>query len=115
MGKGKRYNGSEQKLNIKKVIAVIITLLVVVMFIAILVKLMNSDEVSTEKKPALAYYTVYDNGKWGVINSSGEAVIQPSYDEMIIIPNKERDVFIITYNVDYTNNTYESKAVDSIA
>ena len=34
MGKGKRYNGSEQKLNIKKVIAVIITLLVVVMFIA---------------------------------------------------------------------------------
>lgn len=113
MGKGKRYNGSEQKLNIKKVIAVIITLLVVVMFIAILIKLMNSDEVSTEKKPALAYYTVYDNGKWGVINSSGETVIQPSYDEMIIIPNKERDVFIITYNVNYENNTYESKAVDS--
>lgn len=113
MGKGKRYNGSEQKLNIKKVIAVIITLLVVVMFIAILIKLMNSDEVSTEKKPALAYYTVYDNEKWGVINSSGETVIQPSYDEMIIIPNKERDVFIITYNVDYENNTYESKAVDS--
>lgn len=113
MGKGKRYNGSEQKLNIKKVIAVVIALLVVIMFIAIIVKLINSDDVSTEKKPALAYYTVYDNGKWGVINSSGETIIEPSYDEMIIIPNKERDVFIITYNVDYDNNTYESKAVNA--
>ena len=113
MGKGKRYNGSEQKLNIKKVIAVIITLLVVVMFIAIIVKIINSDDTSTEKKPALAYYVVYDNQKWGVINSSGETIINPSYDEMIIIPNKERDVFIVTYNVDYTNNTYESKAVNS--
>ena len=33
MSRGKRYNGSEHKLNIKKVIAVIIAFLVIIMFL----------------------------------------------------------------------------------
>ena len=34
MSRGKRYNGSEHKLNIKKVIAVIIAFLVIIMLIS---------------------------------------------------------------------------------
>ena len=41
MGKGKRYNGAEHKLNIKKVIAVIIALLVIIMFAVIISKLLK--------------------------------------------------------------------------
>lgn len=112
MSRGKRYNGPEHKLNIKKVVAVVIAILVIIMFILILIKLMQPSKTSTEKNVAVAYYTAFENNKWGVINSSGETVIKPSYDEMIIIPNKEKPVFIIMYDVDYTNNTYKTKAVN---
>ena len=113
MSKGKRYNGTEAKLNIKKVIAVIIALLVIIMFIAIIIRTINPQKkTNTEKKAATAYYVAYENNKWGVIDSSGKTVITLNYDEMITIPNKEKPVFIVTYNVDYTNNTYKSKVIN---
>ncbi len=115
MSKGRRYdNTNESKLNMKKVVAVGITLIVIVMFFIILVKTIsiNKDKAS-EKNVTLAYYTVYENEKWGVINSKGETVIEPSYGEMIVIPNPEKDVFIVTYDVDYTNGTYKAKAINS--
>ena len=112
MGKGKRYNGSEHKLNMKKVVAVIIAILVIIMFILVFAKLMQPSKTSTEKNVAMAYYTAFDNDKWGVINSLGETVITPSYDEMIIIPNSEKPVFVITYDVNYTDNTYKTKAIN---
>ena len=40
------------------------------------------------------YFALYSANKWGVINQEGEQVIIPSYQEMIVIPNKEKDVFI---------------------
>lgn len=112
MGRGKRYNGTEHKLNIKKVVAVIIAFLVIIMSVIMFVKLIKTDNKPEEKSVAKAYYTAFDNGKWGIINSTGENVITPSYDEMIVIPNKEKAVFIVTYNVDYTNGTYQTKAVN---
>lgn len=112
MSKGKRYNGSEHKLNIKKVIAVIITILVIIMSIVVFARLLKPKNSSTEKKVAMAYYAAFDNNKWGIINSSGETVIQPEYDEMIIVPNKEKPVFIVMYDVNYTDNTYKTKAID---
>ena len=112
MSKGKRYNGTGNKLNVKKVFAVVIAILAIIMFILILVRLMKPTKSSTEKNIAMAYYAAFDNDKWGVINSSGETVINPSYDEMIIIPNKEKPVFIVMYDVDYSNNTYKTKAIN---
>lgn len=112
MGKGKRYNGTEHKLNIKKVVAVVIAILVIIMFIMILAKLMKQTKSATEKNVAMVYYTAFDNNKWGVINSSGETVITPSYEEMVVIPNKEKPVFIVMYDVNYENNTYKTKAIN---
>lgn len=112
MGQGKRYNRGEHKLNIKKVIAVLITLLVLVMFVIVIAKIISPDNINTEKKAALSYYTVYDNEKWGVINSSGETVIDSKYDEMILIPNPEKAVFIVTSEVNYTEGTYKSLAIN---
>lgn len=112
MGKGKRYNGTEHKLNIKKVVAVVIAILVIIMFIMILAKLMKPTKSATEKNVAMAYYTAFDNNKWGVINSLGETVITPSYEEMVVIPNNEKPVFIVMYDVNYENNTYKTKAIN---
>ena len=49
MSKGKRYNGTEAKLNIKKVIAVIIALLVIIMFIIIIARIAKPSSKLQEK------------------------------------------------------------------
>lgn len=111
MSRAKRYS-NEPKLNIKKVIAVILAIIVIIMFI-FAIKTLLSNSKKQGKVTATSYYPVYTNEKWGVINSLGEVVIEPTYNEAIIIPNNKEEIFIITYDVDYTNNTYKTKVVNS--
>ena len=113
MSRGRRYDPENSKLNVKKVIAAIITLIVLIMFVIIVIKVIKNDGKTTEKNVSLKYYTVYEEQKWGVINSKGETIINPSYEEMIIIPNPEKDVFIVTKDVNYEDGTYKSVAVNS--
>lgn len=108
-----RYSG-ESKLNVKKVIAVIVFILVIAMFVVGIKYLLSSHSNTTSGKvEVVTYYTAYDNGKWGVINSYGETVIKANYDEMIVIPDNTKEVFICTYDVDYTNGTYKTKAINA--
>lgn len=109
--KGKRYD-TEQKLNIKKVIAVIIAILVVIMFVVGIMELLKDKPLTNQKVFATAYYTIYENEKWGVIDTKGNIVISPSYDEMIIIPDNTKPVFVCQENVNYENNTYETKILN---
>lgn len=108
--KGKRYDTNE-KLNIKKVIAVIVAIAVIVMFVVGIKTLLT--ESPTKNTEQTSYYPVYTNEKWGVINQKGEIVIVPQYDEMITIPNSKIDLFICVYDVDYENNTYKTKVINS--
>lgn len=110
MSRGKRYS-NEPKLNVKKVIAVILVILVIAMFIIAVKKLVQSD--NKNNIVATTYFTIYSNNKWGVIDNNANIVIEPTYDEMIIIPNNNKDVFICTENVDYNNNTYTTKVINS--
>ena len=63
--------------------------------------------------PPPADFAFYAQNKWGVINQNGEQVIIPSYQEMIVIPNKEKDVFICTYNINEQTGTYQTKAINN--
>lgn len=108
----KRYDG-ESKLNIKKVIAVIVLLIVIVMFVIGIKSLLKSNtETTSGKIETVTYYTVYDNGKWGVINSYGDIVVKPNYDEMIVIPDNTKAVFICTYDANYSEGTYKTKVIN---
>lgn len=113
MGSGKRYD-NEPKLNMKKVAGVILGIAVVIMFIITLVKLLNDShhmsQVSNESKTT--YYSAYENGKWGIINQQGEIVIEPKYDEMLVVPDKTTPVFISTYDVNYDTKEYKTKAIN---
>ena len=111
MNKGRRYD-SNGELNKKKVAAVIIAFAVIVMFIVGITKLLNTKPKDDEKIVPIEFYSVYTNGKWGVINSKGETVLAPSYDEMVQVPNKTKKVFVCTYDVDYNSENYKSKAVN---
>lgn len=113
MSRGRRYNADKPKLNIKKVAAVIIVFAVIVMGIVGIGKLMNSDVKTQEKTVANKYFAAYTDGKWGVINSKGEIIIDPIYKETIIIPDNSKDLFLCTHEVDYKKNTYKAMALNS--
>lgn len=111
MSRGRRYD-SAGKLNIKKVMAVIIGVAVVIMFIVGFATLLKEDNSKEEKVIATNYFSVYTNGKWGVIDSYGNVVIEPTYLEMIQIPDKTKGVFVCTYDVNYNDNTYKTKVLN---
>ena len=92
MRRGRRYD-TEPKLNIKKVIAVIIAIAVVIMFVCIIKSLLNKS-IKEDKIETISYYTLYTNDKWGIIDSKGNIVIEPTYDEMIVVPNKKIFFFV---------------------
>lgn len=106
-------NGGQPKLNIKKVIAVILVFAAIVMGVIGIKKLATKEVSGEEKKVVSGYFAVYTDEKWGVINEKGETIIKPEYDETIIIPDNTRDVFLCTFEVNYENNTYKTKAINS--
>lgn len=110
MSRGKRYN-SEPKINMKKVIAVIVVILVIAMFVVVIKTLLQkSKEVKVTNDN---YFTAYVDSKYGVIDKDGKTVIEPSYAEYIVIPNSKKDIFICTYDVNYSTGEYKTKALNS--
>ena len=111
MSRGRRYDDTP-KLNIKKVIATIVAFIVLIMVIVSITRLLNSTPKTKDVATAETYFSAYIDGKWGVIDNLGNYVVNPTYDEMIIIPDKNTDLFICTYNADYENETYNTRAIN---
>lgn len=113
MAQAKRYDGGK-KLNVKRLIGVIVFFIVIIMFIKEIRFLLASHSENTSGKiEALTYYTIYDNGKWGVIDSNGKAIVKANYEEMIVIPDSTKDVFICVQEANYENGTYKTKAINT--
>ncbi len=110
MSRGRRYD-SEPKLNMKKVFAVVIAIVVIIMFIFIIKGLLSKDTTSG-KITTKNYFASYKDNKWGVIDSTGNNVIDPSYREMIVVPNSKLGVFICTYDVNYDTGDYKTKVLN---
>ena len=111
--RGRRYDDSP-KLNKKKVFATIVVIIIIILVIISLKNLLTGSSTKSQDVSSLTtYMSAYENGKWGVIDNKGNIVINLSYDEMILIPNKNEDIFICTYDVNYDNETYKTKVIDS--
>lgn len=110
MSKGKRYE--EPKLNMKKVFAVFVAIIVIIMCIFMIKGILTKDK-DQGKITSKDYVAAFQDNKWGVIDSKGEIVIDPSYAEMIIIPNSKNDVFLCTYDINYQEGIYQTKALNS--
>ncbi len=111
MGRGKRYDG-ERKLNVKKVVATVLALAVIVMIIVLMINFPNLKSKVETKNVTNSYLVVSTNDKWGVINSKGEIIINPEYDQMIVIPDPTKAIFICQEDVNLEGNTYKSFAID---
>ena len=110
MSKGKRYN-EEGKLNFKKVVAVFIAIIVIIMVVIMLKNILTKAK-NTKPVEAISYYALYKDEKWGIIGSNSEIVINPMYQEIPIVIDKDKDVFLFTYDIDEENNTYKTKVVN---
>ena len=108
--RGRRYE-QEPKLNVKKVFAVLIAIAVIIMFVFVIQGILSKGE-DKGKITSKSYFAVFKDNKWGVIDSNGETIISPSYEEMIVIPNNKKDVFICTYDVNYETGEYKTKALN---
>ncbi len=101
------------RLNIKKVFATIIAIMVFIMITISLKKILTSNDKQTKDVSSLTtYVSVYENDKWGVIDNKGNKVINLEYDEMVVVPDENQGIFICTYNIDYNNETYQTKVLD---
>ena len=111
--KGRRYDEG-RKLNVKKVIALIVAIIVIIMVCISLKHLFSKGKESLTKDVSTltTYISIYENNKWGVIDNKGNKIIEPTYDEMIVIPDKNESVFICTYDVDYTTGEYKTKVLN---
>lgn len=109
--RARRYE-NERKLNYKKVFAVIVLFIVIIMFVVGIKKLFTTGMTSSGKITAVSYFPAYSNGKWGVINSNGDTIIEPQYEEMPIIPNNSQAVFICNYDINYGTGEYKTKVIN---
>lgn len=110
MSRGKRYD--EPKLNIKKVVATVVAMIVVIMFMISIKKLLFGQKSPREISTVETYFPVYAKEKWGVINHNGEMILDTIYDEMVVVPDNSKDLFICTYGADYEKETYQTKVVN---
>lgn len=109
MSKGRRYE-PEGRLNYQKVFAVIIAIAVTIMIIFIIRNILKErKEINKEYE----YFALYSANKWGIINQEGKIVIQPTYQEMIVVPDKTKDIFICMYNINEETGEYKTKVVNS--
>lgn len=111
MSTGKRYNG-KPKLNYKKVFGTVVAFAVIIMVIVSIIKIIKTSNKKVEVKK-VSYYVSYENGKFGVINNSGETVINAEYDEIISIPNNSKPIFVCTYDVNDEEGTYKTKVINA--
>ncbi len=110
--KGKRYDEEQPKLNMKKVIAVIIAIIIIIMFIFYLKDLFSNKEPNA-RITSKSYFSIFQDGRWGVIDNEGNIVIDPAYEEMIVIPDAKTDIFLCTYDVNYEDGSYQTKALNA--
>ena len=108
--RGKRYE--EPRLNLRKVLAVMVAIAVVIMFVFVIRGILIKDE-EQDKITSKDYVAILKDNKWGVIDSNGDTIIIPSYGEMIIIPNSKMMYFMCKSDVNYETGEYKTKALNS--
>ena len=68
MSRGRRYD-NEPKLNMKKVLAFIMAIIVVIMVFVSVKNLLTKEKKNQDVSVQTTYFSVMENNKWGVIDN----------------------------------------------
>ena len=109
--RGRRYDETP-KLNLKKVFATIIAIIVIIMIIVSLKNLFTNTDNTKDVSSLTTYISVYENNKWGIIDNKGNIIVDCNHDEMVVVPDKNKALFICIENPNYSNDTYTTKVIN---
>lgn len=99
----------EKNPKIKKMI-IGISLFLIFIIVSSIIYFINLqiEKYDTEEISEFIYFTLYKNQKYGVIDKSGNVIIEANYD-MVIIPNPSKPVFICYEGYNLPNEEYKTK------
>lgn len=102
--------------NKKKIIGIIVLLiLIIAVTVTIIIiknnanKKMKNYEIEEISEKEYKYFILYANGKYGVMDTSGNIVIDTKYDK-VVIPNSKKAVFICSNEGDEKNKVFNEKS-----
>lgn len=93
-------------MNLRKGLIIILILAIFILAIS-MVTINKNRDYDIEVIKTRNYYELNENGKIGVINTRGEIIIEPIYDD-IQIPNPLKPVFICLTNINKDKGTYKT-------
>lgn len=96
--------------NIKKKIIISIIAIVVIAIIVIGGIFLKNilEEYNIEEVNQFSYFTLYQNQKYGVIDTKGNIIVEAKYDK-VAIPNPSKPVFICYYDYNSQEDSYSTK------
>ena len=103
----------EGKIN-KKNKKVFLLMLIVVVAIAIAYLIMSKKldkNYEIEQVTQFSYFKLYENEKYGVIDTNGTILVEPKYD-MLVIPNPSKAVFIGYFNYNSQTGEYQTEVLN---
>lgn len=99
--------------NVKKIIIPLIVVIVIIIATvgSIVYKKLNNTEYELEKIEKYSYFKLYQNEKYGVIDSKGNTLIEATYD-VVNIPNPTKAVFVCYYEYNENAGEYKTKVLN---
>lgn len=88
-----------------KIIILIVLIVLILVALGVFLGIRGNRNYNIEEITTKDYFALYQNGKVGVINTKGEVLIEPIYDN-IQIPNPTKPVFICLFNYNKQTDTY---------
>lgn len=64
-----------------------------------------------EMMTEFSYFKIYENEKYGVIDTQGNILVEPQYD-VLAIPNPSKAVFIGYFNYDSQKGEYQTEVIN---
>ena len=77
----------------KKIVGVIIVFIIILVAAFIVLKITNDKDYEIEDVVNFSYFKLYENEKYGVIDTSGNILVPAKYD-LLEIPNPSKAIFI---------------------
>ena len=110
-----KFQERKDNRKLKKIsIIVLLVILIIAIISGIIIAINKSKENYTVEKIENAdinYYKIISNGKSGVIDKSGNIIIEPEYNT-IKIPNPKEPIFICIYDYNATSGEYKTKVLN---
>lgn len=106
-----KNNPKGKKQTVNKKILLILALVVLIIVGIFIINKNKKIAISNTNIENYDYFVISSDGKFGVIDKSGNILINPEY-QSIQIPNPEKDVFICLYDYDNEKAKYSSKVLN---